>query len=375
MFFKKNNASGYSTKILVAPLDWGLGHATRCIPIIKHLLNSGATVVVAADEKIRALLQQEFPEVEFLNLPGYNIRYSQGQRQGAALFFQLPKLIMAVYAEKKWLKKMLRQQHFDAVISDNRLGFYSKDVPCVYITHQLAIKTGNRFTDWVAQKIHYSFINKYSECWVPDEEGADCLAGDLSHPLKRPHTAVSYLGILSRFEKTLIEKKYELVILLSGPESQRTIFENILCKQLIAFNKKVLFVRGLPRNNQELSIPNKNIEVHNHLSAANLNNAMLQSNVVISRSGYTTIMDLITLQQKAVLVPTPGQTEQEYLSRYVLAKKIFYSVPQKDFVLTDALIAANSFSYSFIATDNNIYKKIIDGFLQKLITSQGIYNL
>ncbi len=366
MFFKKNNEFGYNPKILIAPLDWGLGHATRCIPIIHHLLNNGATVVVAADGAVKALLLQEFPQIEVLQLRGYNIRYNKRGWLGFALLLQLPKLINAILNENKWLKNILKTHSFDAVISDNRLGFYNNSIKCIYITHQLTIKTGNRFTEWLAQKIHYRFINKYNECWIPDAENENNLSGDLAHPIKMPAIPVNYLEILSRFEKTATEKKYDLLILLSGPEPQRTVFENILLQQLDSFAGKILFIRGLPENNGLLHTSNKNVEVHNHLNAAGLNTALLQSKMVISRSGYTTIMDLLTLQQKAILVPTPGQTEQEYLGNYLLEKNIFYSTTQSSFILSHALTAATAFPFVFINTNNTAYKNVIDSFLEKI---------
>lgn len=366
MFFKKNNGFGYNAKILIAPLDWGLGHATRCIPIIYHLLNNGVTVVVAASGPVKALLQQEFPQLEFLNLPGYNMRYSTGSRQGFTLFRQVPKLIKAVNSEHKWLETLLQNRQFDAVISDNRLGFYNKDVKCIYITHQLTIKTGNVFSDWVAQKIHYRFINKYSECWVPDNDGENNLAGDLSHPKKRPQIPVTYIGALSRFEKTVSEKKYALLIVLSGPEPQRTIFETIVLKQLKTYKENVLVVRGLPDSAETLSHSNKNIEIHNHLYAAALNTAFLQSKTILCRSGYTTIMDLIALQQQAILVPTPGQTEQEYLATYLQQKGIFYSTAQAGFILQKAMNAAAVFPYAIPYISTAQYETVITAFLKRL---------
>lgn len=366
MFLKKNNGFGYSPKVLVAPLDWGLGHATRCIPIIHHLLNNGATVVVAAEGAVKSLLQQEFPEMEFLHLPGYKIRYNKEGWLGFTLLWQLPKLTKAIFNEHKWLKTVLKQQAFDAVISDNRLGLYNNNINCIYITHQLTIKTGNRFTEWLAQKIHYWFINKYSECWVPDVFSDTNLAGYLSHPKKMPAVVVNYLGVLSRFEKKTVEKKYDLLFLLSGPEPQRTVLENLIVKQLHQLTGNILLVRGLPGKTDALQLSNKNIEVHNHLNATDLNTAFLQSKIIVCRSGYTTIMDLTALQQKAILIPTPGQTEQEYLSRYLFEKKFFYSAAQKNFIVTDALKAAASFPYNVTVTVDGNYKKVVTEFLLRL---------
>ncbi len=367
MFFEKNNGFGYAPKILVAPLDWGLGHATRCIPLISNLLTNGATVFIAADGPVKELLQKEFPEIRFLSLKGYNIKYNRHAGWlPFKLLLQAPKLAWCVWYEHKWLKRNIKEHGFDAVISDNRLGLYTKAMPCIYITHQLAIKTANHFTDRLAQKIHYRFINKYTECWVPDNEADNIIAGELSHPQKAPSVPLKYLGILSRFEKKESEKKIDVLVLLSGPEPQRTIFETALLKQLSSITKPVVFVRGLPNCKELLQTGNKNIEVHNHLESAALNTAILQSNTIICRSGYTTIMDLITLQQKAILVATPEQTEQEYLSSFLFEKNVFYSTPQEGFSLTESLEKAARFPYKFILTGNNTYKNILASFLQKL---------
>lgn len=367
MFFEKNNRDSGTIKVLVAPLDWGLGHATRCIPIIYKLLNSGVTVFIAADGTIKSLLQKELPQVVFLPLPGYKIQYSR--RAGGLAFkllLQLPKLLTAVYKEHQWLKTVRKIHGIDAVISDNRLGLYNKNLHCIYITHQLTIKGGTRFTEWLAQKLHYRFINKYNECWVPDSETEPSLAGELSHPRQLPTISVKYTGPLSRFEKKDTAKKYDLLVLLSGPEPQRTIFENMLLKQIVSCGKKVLFVRGLPGNTTSLNYTCAGIEIHNHLDAGALNTAILQSGLVICRSGYTTVMDLITLQQKAILVPTPGQTEQEYLGTYLSNIKLFYSTGQTGFLLHKALEAAALFPYLLPVTENVLYKNIVDCFVETL---------
>lgn len=367
MFFEKNNSGNNTIKVLVAPLDWGLGHATRCIPIIYRLLNNGVTVFIAADGAIKNLLQKELPQVVFLPLPGYKMQYSR--RPGLLAFkliLQFPKLLRAVYKEHKWLKTACKTYGFDAVISDNRLGLYHKTVPCIYITHQLYIKTGNRLSEWLAQKIHYRFINKYSGCWVPDNENENSLAGELSHPKKRPKVPVVYIGPLSRFEKKERVKRYDVMVLLSGPEPQRSIFENIVLKQLSSGSKRILLVRGLPGNSSLLNSAYPGIEIHNHLDAASLNTAILQSELVICRSGYTTVMDLVTLQQKAVLVPTPGQTEQEYLGTFLNSKKLFYSTGQTGFLIEKTIDNAATFPFTGMETENTFYQNTVDRFIESL---------
>lgn len=361
------NISARKPRVLVAPLDWGLGHATRCIPLIHELLALNCEVMVGARGIVKNLLEKEFTQLIFLPLKEYDIKYSR-KRSGLSvkILLQLPKIISRIYHEHRWLKKNIIQNNIDAVISDNRFGLYSTAVPCIYITHQLTIKTGNRFFDWIAQKINYHFINKYNACWIPDAIDENNLAGILSHPKNFPKPPVVYLGPLSRFEKITVEKKYDLAVILSGPEPQRTFFEDLLLKQLENYAGTCLFVRGLPADVQRLVCENISIEMHNHLSSTGLNKAIQQSEWVISRSGYTTVMDLIKLQQKAILIPTPGQTEQEYLAEILMKKSFFYCIKQEGFSLYPDLKEAAGFSFTHLVFNPDEYKTVIKNFVMNL---------
>jgi uncharacterized protein (TIGR00661 family) len=361
MKFDKININSYAKRVLVAPLDWGLGHATRCIPIIYALQEQNIEVIIAADGAIKNLLKTEFPDVVFTHLKGYNIKYSnKGALLPLRLLLQLPGLLQSVFLEKRWLKAIVAEYKIDLIISDNRLGLSHPKIACIYITHQLQIKTGNRFTARLAQKMHYFFIDKYTACWVPDNAADNNLAGILSHPKKLPAIPVTYIGPLSRFEKVITEKKYDLLILLSGPEPQRTILENLVLKQLKSFTGKGLLVRGLPGNDERLITNSTTITVVNHLAATDLNNAVMQADYIICRSGYTTIMDVVKLGKKAILIPTPGQTEQEYLAAYLMQQKIFFSVLQKDFLLAETLQQAQQFSFTNTLVYKETYKKVIE---------------
>jgi len=361
------NKNPKKLRILISPLDWGLGHATRCIPIINELVKLNCEVLIAADKQIYSLLKKEFPSIVFLRLKGYEIRYGAGKRGfPVKIFLQIPKVFFAIRRENKWLKKVVERYKIDAVISDNRFGMYSKSVPCIYITHQLFIETGNKWTSKIVQKIHYYFIKKYSKCWVPDlkERG---LAGKLSHSEKIPSN-VLYIGPLSRFKKLDVAKEiYELLICISGPEPQRSHFETIITAQLKNFAGKVLLVRGLPAE-EKIYPGTETLKIVNHLPAHELNTAFEESKIVISRSGYTTIMDLVKLKKKAVLVPTPGQTEQEYLAKYLSEKKYFYSIRQKYFCLNEVLHKAADFPFDTLNTNSEEYKEIINGFVGSLKT-------
>lgn len=356
-------------KILVVPLDWGLGHATRDIPLIHEMLNAGCQVFIAAEGKHAALLQQEFPQLTVLPLPGYRIQYAQkGKFFGLKIIQQIPKIYRAIQYEQRWLKKIVAEYQINAVISDNRFGLYHKKIPTVFITHQLLIKTP--FGGWIErtlQKINYRFINKYSACWIPDFAGDNHLSGELAHPAQLPpHT--TYIGCLSRFEpRNNVEKKYDLLVLISGPEPQRSNLEKMILDQIKSLQITALIVSGKPGTPQHEQIA-PGVKQVNHLNASELNEAMLASDMVLSRSGYTTLMDLAKLNKKAILIPTPGQSEQVYLGEYLMEKGYFYSLPQEQFNLKTALEAASRFPFRSFHHDQDMfqYKKVVQEFVQSL---------
>lgn len=352
-------------RILVAPLDWGLGHATRCVPIILELVNQGCDVYIVGDKSIFYLLKQEFPSCVFLRCKGYEIKYGRGKTSFfSTLILQLPKIIFTVIREHRWLKKTVKEHQINAIISDNRFGMYHKKIHSIYITHQLQIKTGSVFADIIAQKIHYFFINKYSACWVPDEREIG-IGGELSHPKKTPAN-IDYIGILSRFHSMSTEKLYDILITISGPEPQRTLFERKVLEQLKEFSGSVLLVRGLPDSNSMLTSNNPLVKIVNHLSAAELNESLEQSTMIIGRSGYTTIMDLAALKRKAILIPTPGQTEQEYLAEYLFKRNYFFCVEEEEFSIETALKEASSFEFRAFYFSSEVYKKSIKEFVLSL---------
>jgi uncharacterized protein (TIGR00661 family) len=343
-------------RVLVAPLDWGLGHATRCIPIINELLAQKNEVFIAGENATAALLQREFPDLKIVPLRGYNVRYSKKSNFFLwKMIAQLPSIYFSIKNENKWLNKIIESHKIDIVISDNRFGLYNKNAHCIFITHQLKIKTGNRFTEKIAQKINYNFIDKFNECWVIDEKGNKNFAGELSHPEKAPKIVVKYVGALSRFKKYEIEKKIDVLVLLSGPEPQRTIFENILLTQIKDLKLNIVLVRGLPEEKALLNITG--IKTYNHLPADALNEIILASKIIIARCGYTTVMDIAALQQKAIFVPTLGQTEQEYLAAYLSQKKYCIAEKQNGFNIEKALSKIENMILAPYPTVENILLK------------------
>jgi uncharacterized protein (TIGR00661 family) len=355
-----------SIRVLIAPLDWGLGHATRCIPLIGQLLQNGCDVVLAAEGAGARLLVREFPQLELKNLEGYRVRYGQNNLF-LNIFLQLPRIFRSVAKERQWLKELLSAEKFDIIISDNRPGLYNRNAYCVYITHQLRIQSG--VSSWVddrLQQLHTRYMKKFNKVWVPDAAGGNNLAGELSHPYDQM-MVVDYLGLISRFRNTSSSiKKYDVMCLLSGPEPQRSLLEQQFVEELKQFEGAALLVRGLPGETSNLSVSN-NVKVEQHLSAADLEVAFKASELVICRSGYTTLMDLMKLKQKAVLIPTPGQTEQEFLAAYMHACNYFPYMLQSKFRLNEAIQLSQQFSYTwpFEAKDFEQYRDVVD----ELITS------
>jgi uncharacterized protein (TIGR00661 family) len=306
-------------KILICPLNWGLGHATRCVPIIHKLLTENHEVIIAADGFPLVFLQQQFPDLKFIELKSYSVFYSSGKTQIFSILKSIPHILTGILKEHSWLNKLLKKEHFDQVISDNRFGLWTKKSHCIYITHQLMIKMprGLKWLEPLVWLIHRSVIHRFNECLVPDFEGIPNLSGDLSHKYRLPVNA-KFIGPLSRFQgkKIIPDNKFEVIGIISGLEPQRSIFENYLIDRFRNENLKTLLVCGQP---QEKIIERQvgNIKLISHLTDQELAAFLTGSVKIIARSGYSTIMDLNALNclEKTEFIPTPGQTEQEYLCR------------------------------------------------------------
>ncbi len=311
-----------SLKILVCPLNWGLGHASRCVPIIQQLINEGHTPILVADGYPLALLRQEFPTLRTIEYPSYSISYSKSSTQIFAMLRSFPAIVSGILKEYFWLNKLLKQEHFDQVISDNRFGMWNKNIHSIYITHQLMVKMPlllkplEPFVWW----IHRQFILQYNECWVPDFENQNnSLSGDLSHLYPLPKNA-KFIEPLSRFSShTNVTPNcdYAFVAVLSGIEKQRSKLELQLIKRFEKSGTKALIVRGLPVE-KELWASYGNVQMVSHLPTEALAAVILGAKLIIARSGYSSLMDLKALNclHKAELIPTPGQTEQIYLASY-----------------------------------------------------------
>ena len=333
-------------KILVAPLNWGLGHASRCVPLIRRLLNEGHEVILGGDGESLTLLRKHFPKLRYTYLAPLNLRYSAGKRQVWAVLKALPKLVVWAMKDHMMLQALLREEHIDQVISDNRFGLYlnhksqitNHKCECVYMTHQLYIMLpkGWRWAEKIASRLHARIYARFNKVWVPDyEEYEKSLAGELSHPkaFSIQQSAFRYIGPLSRFQNIPITQNtqntpntqntqnYDVVAVLSGLEPHRTMLEKEIKARYQDSDKQVLVVQGL-MNRPNTKMKRANITTVPYLDDETLAQALRNARHIIARSGYSTIMDLEALgvMDKAELIPTPGQPEQEYLSLWVRRK-------------------------------------------------------
>jgi len=319
-------------RILVAILNWGLGHATRCIPIIRELQLNDFEPIIASDGQALALLKKEFPHLIPVELPSYNIQYTKkGFYLKWKMIMDSPQIIKTIKLEKKRTSELVENYDIEGIISDNRFGVRCEKLKKnVFITHQLNVLSGN--TSFLSSYLHQQFIRKFDQCWVPDIEATNNLSGILGHLKKKPEN-VTYIGPLSRLEKKKINKLYDFLVLLSGPEPQRGILEEILLKEFKKSEARVLFIRGVI-SEDKLNLSNTNINIKNYLYGNALQEAINSSKYIISRSGYTTLMDLAKLNKKAFFIPTPGQNEQEYLAKRLEKLGVAPFCKQKDFNLS-----------------------------------------
>ncbi len=347
--------------ILICPLNWGLGHASRCVPVIRILNEAGNNVIIAAAGSALELLKCEFPQNSFIHFNDYNIRYSKGKNLAWKILFQIPKIVFRIIWEHNKLKSIIKQHYIDVVISDNRFGLWNNNIRSIYITHQLFIKTpgGNAWQEKLLKKIHFWFISKFDVCWIPDLPGEINLSGELSRKFAVPENA-KFIGLLSGFYASVkpAEIEYDICVLISGPEPQRTIFQDLLIGQIKNTSLHVVVILGKP-SETKAKIREENNTIISFLSPAEIREYFCKSKYVIARSGYSTIMDLAATGRKALLIPTPGQPEQEYLAVYLEKKKLFFTCRQDKFDVTRALEKADEYSGINIEQDHEALKKAI----------------
>jgi uncharacterized protein (TIGR00661 family) len=333
--------------ILVAAFDWGLGHTTRSIAVIQNLCSEGHNVIIGASPNQMAIYNEHFSDAVKIEMRSTSPKLSKGKSQIFAVIKYLPAFALGIYRDKHFAKEITRKYKIDRIISDNRYGLRSKKTFNVIITHQLNIQIPHRikFLQPFAQAIIRYFIDKFDECQVPDFAYPDNLSGKLSFPVPKLRCQVKFIGILSRLQVSKPDNYNQpfpkILFILSGPENQRTEFENSILSEIrrsVAL-PDYLIIRGKP-GITENNLPNS----INHVAASRLKSLIQHAKYIICRAGYSTIMDLMYMKKTAMLVPTPGQTEQEYLASYLKDRGFFISVIQSGFSLKDCLSALDSFS-------------------------------
>jgi predicted glycosyltransferase len=324
-------------KVLIAPLNWGLGHATRCIPLIEQHIAEGCDVHIASDGDALKILQKEFKNLQFHTLPAYDVKYGTEDNFFTSLLFQLPSLMKNVSKEFVSVQQLQKEYGFDLIISDNRPGVKSKRAKSVYLTHQLEFKV--KYGSRLGHRFHKMLYKDFDEVWVPDVEPPQNLAGKLSVSKDKK---VKYIGHLTRAQKVLEAKLYDVLLLLSGPEPQRSKLEDELYRQLKSTKLKVALIRGT-------SVPrlrtNPKFTIIDLATSAEVDKLVAQSKVVMARTGYSTLMDLAVWQKPCVLVPTPGQPEQEYLGEYIKSQGWALVTSQKEISVKTQIEEAKPFAF------------------------------
>jgi predicted glycosyltransferase len=341
-------------RFLVAPLHWGLGHATRCVPVIEQLLAWDIEVILASDGAALDVLREHFPDCKYIELPSYNIRYSSNNMT-FNMAIQLPRILRAMRLERLKLANIIESEKINAVISDNRYGFFSKKVVSVFITHQLHLRIPSPILQAIARKINYKLINRYNFCWLPDVENPLLsLSGELSARTSLVAN-IRYIGGLSRLSAAKTELVHSflaerpfVLCLLSGPEPQRTKLENVLRAEIERVKEQAvwaeynfLLVSGLQGVSGQWEAVSERFYGAAYLSAADLSPLLLRAAVVVARSGYSTLMDCEAVGVRhLLLIPTTGQTEQEYLATRLAAQHRAAAAVQADLDLAERLAAA-----------------------------------
>lgn len=353
-----------ANRILITPLDWGLGHASRCIPLIRELISLNAVPVLAGSGQSLNLLKMEFPKLETHEIPDFNVSYPEKGSFYLHFMLRFRKMLRQIDEEHSALQDLISRIDVDAIISDNRYGLYAEDIPSVLITHQLKPKLG-MFSSLISPYLH-RLINRFDHCWVPDYEGGDSLAGDLSDHEQTGLKNLMHIGPISRMtdSEPYQDKTFSALAILSGPEPQRTLFEKELVTKLSSVPGNHVLVRGTSEKRPELN--NSNIEVFDLLSSSELQELINKSQYLISRAGYSSIMDFVQLGRTALLVATPGQTEQEYLAQFHADKDFFTVQKQGDLNLTTAMEKLNAMQDVKRPKKNQDLNQILVDFLASL---------
>lgn len=355
-------------KILISPLDWGLGHASRCIPIIKALLEEEHEVYLGGSGNSLALLHKEFPDLKVIDLPGFTPTGGKSGFSVLNLVVIAFQLIISAISEYFLLRKFLATNHFDLIVSDNRYGLFSKKVKSIIITHQLMVKLplGFRWAESVVHCFIKKMITPFNECWIPDFAQVPGLSGDLAHKYPLPDNA-RFIGPLSRFTRQLKllenEARITVTAIISGSEPQRTFFEQLLINEFKHLDEDSFLICGQPLNLNKAQIINK-LHILPFAIAETIHSLITRSDVVICRSGYSSIMDMCATGCRAIFIPTPGQTEQLYLAKLHGNAGNAIDINQSEFNLFSSIERAKTIKGFDNQIDSNLLVRAIQGLCQ-----------
>jgi len=329
-------------KIIYGVCSWGLGHATRSLPVIRKLIEEDNELTIISHDRSLELLKKELGEnIEYIDIPDYPMLLSENARQFMAKsVIYWPKFIVGMRSGLKHLTKMLEKRKCDLIISDARYEIYSRKIPSFFISHQMRIMNPLRIKmlERGSEIFNLFFFRRYCGVIVPDYK-EDNISGDLAHNLKKiDEGKIHYVGVLSDFKKKNTKKDIDYLISISGPEPQRTILEKKLLSQIDKLEGNIIVTLG--KTEEKNSLSKKNIETYSFVTKEKREDFLNRAKLVVSRSGYSTISDLAVIGTKALMTPTPGQIEQEYLAGYHNKKGTFYSVNQDNIDLArDAELA------------------------------------
>ncbi len=346
--------------IIYGICSWGLGHATRSLPVMRKLIEEGNNLTVISHGNSLKFLKRELGDggIRYFDVKDYPIPIAE--TRGAFIaksFLYWPKFMSRMHRGLEFVTKLLEKEKIDVIISDGRYDIYSRRIPSFLINHQVRVLNplNLRTLEFGSEIYNLFFLNdRFIKFLVPDYENDD-LSGKLSHNLKLiKREKIAYVGVLSDFRKRDLKKDIDYLISITGPEPQRSILENILMKQIGNMDGKIVITLGRP--DKEVFRKEENIEVYNIVNKEKREEFLNRAKMVISRSGYSTIMDLAVIKTKALLIPTPGQVEQEYLAKYHMEKGTFYSVDQDRINLPEDVKKARR--YGGVRRECNVEKSV-----------------
>lgn len=348
-------------KILYTVLDWGLGHATRSKPVISHLIAEGHHLILAGNGRSLLILKQSFPEIEIIEVPGIRFTYPAHALMWMHMAVQIPDIVKSINQEHAAFHKIIREKKPDMIISDHRYGAFDKEIPSFFIGHQLRLQLPKpfHFFEDAIWKQHLKYLRAFDEIWIPDVEDEHNLSGELAHhPAIKQALNIKYLGNLSSVHRTSDRpQRYEIAAIISGPEPQRSLFEKKITDVVQRIQSETIIVRGLPGSDSQRK--SGKLTVVDYMSSSEISALLESVPILICRPGYSTIMDLSALQKNAIVIPTPGQTEQEYLAEYHSLKKHVVSSTQKDFKI-EKLIKEVKYCLPFPVIDTQRYKNVLN---------------